>query len=1425
MASIKPETSKGHDLGTNDKKWGTVHTGDLQTETITTSSHVEIGGNLTVTGTKIVATVENVEAKDPLISLAKDNDSDSFDIGFYGKSVISGNSKYHGFVRDADDSGKFKAFKDASAEPGTTVGTHSVATVVADLEVPNGSSLNVPKADGTLADYITAVTLGTAKENKVLTVDGNLDLTGVRNLTASGTIQAGNVLISGSAISTSEGAAPSFEEVAITGGSIDGTTIGSTTPAAVTATTLNASNLTVSAATSLEGAVTLGDAAADDIVVTGSLASSIALKADGQYNLGTNATRMAHVYSDQLTATTINAFTAGGAVDFNNEAMTNVNITSGSISGSDVTVGSGKTLDVSAGTITFAEGQVLNADLSTLNTADLVSLDALDIDGATEMGEDLVDADLLIVDNGGNGVERSMLASRIPTYVISKLSGGTGVTHSAGTFSIGQAVATTDDVTFNTVTANTFSGVVTSISNHTTQNLTEHSSNKYYTDERVDDRVSALLNDGQAIGLSYSDNGAAAGELTISVDTATASTLGVASFSTDNFLVSSGAVTIKDGGIANIELAESSMNIAGQDVSLGGTITAASIAAAVQDKSMALSALTDLDGPQGDLTIFNTKNASQTLTIGHNTGTVAIPGDLDLTGNMKDDLNLVETKKYQINSTDVLSATTLGSGVVKSSLTSVGDLAAGNIVDGFGSISTANNISTTKVIDLASDADAADFTADSATGRLTLGASDDLNLYHHTDSYIVNNTGSLKVDVPTSADIQFSVAGTEEAHIDASGINLAANNDYQINNVSVLSANTLGSNVVTSSLTTVGALDSGSITDGFTSIDVGGGPISTSGTLTGGILAVDNLRLDNATIGHSSDLDIITLANQSASFANDVNVNVAKVGGLQLAGSAVTATATELNLLDGDESTAGTTAVADNHAVLMKQGTATNLTTVQTLAEYLDDKITSMPNLTTAVSLSSVGKITSGTWEAGAIDNGTDNITTGGILSLDIDVALPPEGSVSAVGQKGSLTIGAGSDAGLAVYDDDLYIENSTANSDINFRVFDGTTRAVVAHVDGQNGRFEFAQDALDINGTAVTTTAAELNILDANVTTAGTLTVADGHGIVMQQNNSTNLTSVETLATYMSGKITSVTSLTTAASLSEVGTIGTGVWQATDVAVAHGGTGASDAKTARENLGLEIDVDVQAHSSILDTFAQTASTIANEISVLTDGEIAVLDGVSKGTALSNKALVVDTSRDIGNINNLTASKLSDGTAELTSGNLQKLSSLKIGTSTSSPDGLISLGTDDDSQSTLNIQSGASRSITLNSGNGIIHVDTNDSLKIHSGKLITKAIVRNTDLIATSTTNQSTTIGSNTHYVLVDAGHTGYTVNLTAPGSAVLGREILIKNIGTEDVTVQIGTGLSGELDVALGADTLSAGEMLRLVAVPSVGFGKWCQI
>ena len=62
-------------------------------------------------------------------------------------------------------------------------------------------------------------------------------------------------------------------------------------------------------------------------------------------------------------------------------------------------------------------GSIPDSKLNTISTAGKVDLAALEIDGGTDIGAALADADLMIVDDGAGGTNRKMEASRIKTYV------------------------------------------------------------------------------------------------------------------------------------------------------------------------------------------------------------------------------------------------------------------------------------------------------------------------------------------------------------------------------------------------------------------------------------------------------------------------------------------------------------------------------------------------------------------------------------------------------------------------------------------------------------------------------------------------------------------------------------------------------------------------------------------------------------------------------------------------------------------------------------------------------------------------------------------------------------------------------------------------------------------------------------------------
>jgi hypothetical protein len=140
-----------------------------------------------------------------------------------------------------------------------------------------------------------------------------------------------------------------------------------------------------------------------------------------------------------------------------------------------------------------------------------------------------------------------------------------------------------------------------------------------------------------------------------------------------------------------------------------------------------------------------------------------------------------------------------------SNIVTVGALNAGSITSGFGNIDNgASNITNGGLVKLDVDADADDLTADSATGRLTIGAGEDLNLYHGgTNSYIVNDTGDLILDTAgdivldgDGADLVFKDGGTEIGRLTNNSTNYVLGSS--VNNASTIFAGVDGGSNISS---------------------------------------------------------------------------------------------------------------------------------------------------------------------------------------------------------------------------------------------------------------------------------------------------------------------------------------------------------------------------------------------------------------------------------------------------------------------------------------------------------------------------------------------------------------------------------------------------------------------------------------------------
>jgi hypothetical protein len=252
---------------------------------------------------------------------------------------------------------------DAAQTQITSVGALDAGSITSNFGTINNGSSNITTT-GTISGTTLTGTLSTAAQTNITSVGalnggsitsgfGTID-TGSSNITTTGTISAGNLTVTG------------------------------------TTTTVNSTVLTV----------------VDPIIHLQTASGGGNLSADTNKDVGL----MMEYYSGSAKQAFLGFDDSAAKLTFIPDASLSSEVVSGSVG----TLVANLEGNVSGGAYT---GTVINDDyIDTINNTNKVALTALDIDGGTEIGAAIVDADLFIIDDGAGGTNRKVLASRIATY-------------------------------------------------------------------------------------------------------------------------------------------------------------------------------------------------------------------------------------------------------------------------------------------------------------------------------------------------------------------------------------------------------------------------------------------------------------------------------------------------------------------------------------------------------------------------------------------------------------------------------------------------------------------------------------------------------------------------------------------------------------------------------------------------------------------------------------------------------------------------------------------------------------------------------------------------------------------------------------------------------------------------------------------------
>ena len=232
-------------------------------------------------------------------------------------------------------------------------------------------------------------------------------------------------------------------------------------------------------------------------------------------------------------------------------------------------VGTGDTGSV---TNDMLAGSIADSKLSTISTAGKVELGALEIDGASDVGEDLVDADLIIVDNGANGTEVKSTLTRVKKYIYSAMSGDATASDS-GALTIANTSVETAMIAADAVTGDKIADDAINSEHYTDGSIdTAHIADAQVTLAKIADQAAntVLVRDANSAGVVSAK---AVTDTQILIGDGTGFT--AAALSGDVTMTNAGAVTIANGAVENAMLADDAV---GADELAANAVVNASIA-------------------------------------------------------------------------------------------------------------------------------------------------------------------------------------------------------------------------------------------------------------------------------------------------------------------------------------------------------------------------------------------------------------------------------------------------------------------------------------------------------------------------------------------------------------------------------------------------------------------------------------------------------------------------------------------------------------------------------------------------------------------------------------------------------------------------------------------------------------------------------